>query len=251
MDNIQIFKNKEFGDIRALEINGQPWLIGKDITEILGYSNSRKSIIDHVEAEDKGVTKCDTLGGKQDLTIINESGLYSLIFGSKLPTAKKFKKWVTSEVLPQIRKTGGYIQVDQSDDEASIMAKALMIAQNTLAKKDELLKKTSKELENKNNFIKQISVSENSLLVREVAKVVSKEGIIIGERRLWDKLREWGLIFKKSTEPKQEYIDRGYFEVSEGTKENSSGVFTYHTTRVTGKGQVYIIERLLKERLVA
>lgn len=109
MGNLEIFKNEEFGEVRVVVIEGNPWFVGKDITQILGYSNSRKAISDHVDNEDKGVTKCDTLGGAQNLTVINESGLYSLIISSKLPTAKKFKRWVTSEVLPTIRKTGGYI----------------------------------------------------------------------------------------------------------------------------------------------
>ena len=107
MDELKIFKNDEFGEIRSLIINSEPWFIGKDVVTALGYSNYRKAIIDHVDEEDKGVTKCDTLGGKQNLTIINESALYSLILSSKLPNAKKFKRWVTNEVLPTIRKTGG------------------------------------------------------------------------------------------------------------------------------------------------
>lgn len=109
MENLEIFKNEEFGEVRVVAIEGEPWFVGKDVAKILGYSNSRKAISDHVDDEDKGVTKCDTLGGVQDLTVINESGLYSLILSSKLPTAKKFKRWMTSEVLPTIRKTGGYI----------------------------------------------------------------------------------------------------------------------------------------------
>lgn len=105
---LQIFNNADFGSIRTLDINGEPWLVGKDVAEALGYSNSRKALIDHVDEEDKGVTKCDTPGGIQELTVINESGVYSLVFSSKLPTAKKFKHWVTAEVLPAIRKHGMY-----------------------------------------------------------------------------------------------------------------------------------------------
>lgn len=106
-NNIVAFKYEE-QQVRTIEKNGEPWFVGKDVAEILGYTNPRKAIIDHVDDEDKGVTKCDTLGGAQELTIINESGLYSLILSSKLPTAKEFKHWVTSEVLPSIRKTGEY-----------------------------------------------------------------------------------------------------------------------------------------------
>lgn len=254
-EGVQLFVNKELElEVRAVEINGEGWLVGKDVAEVLGYKNPRKALLDHVDEEDKGVTKCDTLGGSQEMTVINESGLYSLVLRSKLPGAKKFRRWVTSEVLPQIRKTGGYIPINENYDEASIMARALMIAQNTLNKKDELLNAKDKEIEvlsedlnQKNRFINQLAASENTLLVREVAKVASKADVVIGEKRLWSKLREWGLIFKNSTEPKQCGIDKGYFEVNEGTKETKGKVFTYRTTRVTGKGQAYIIERLLKE----
>lgn len=115
MNEIRTFENSEFGKIRTLEINGEPYFIGRDVTEILGYSNSRKALSDHVDEEDKGVTKCDTLGGTQTMTVINESGLYSLVLSSKLPSAKVFKRWVTSEVLPAIRKHGTYGESDYSN----------------------------------------------------------------------------------------------------------------------------------------
>lgn len=108
MNELQIFNNEEFGQIRTLTINGEPWIVGKDVARALGYENTRDALTKHVDDEDKGVTKCDTPGGKQNMTIINESGLYSLIFGSRLEGAKRFKHWVTSEVLPAIRKTGRY-----------------------------------------------------------------------------------------------------------------------------------------------
>jgi len=111
VNNVLEFKKEELGQIRGFEQNGEAWFIGKDVAGVLGYTNSRKALADHVDKEDKGVTKCDTLGGKQDLVVINESGLYSLIFGSNLPKAKQFKRWVTSEVLPAIRKTGNYTAV--------------------------------------------------------------------------------------------------------------------------------------------
>ena len=107
-NEITVFSNTEFGSVRTLVINGVPYFVGKDVAKILGYSNPRKALIDHVDSEDKGVTKCDTLGGTQEMTVINESGLYSLILSSKLPKAMEFKRWVTSEVLPSIRKTGSY-----------------------------------------------------------------------------------------------------------------------------------------------
>ena len=125
MSELQIFKNAEFGSIRTLQINGEPYFVGKDVAEILGYSNSRKSLADHVDEEDKGVTKCDTLGGTQEMTVINESGLYSLILGSKLPTARRFKRWVTSEVLPTIRRHGVYA-VDEVLANPDMLIEALL-----------------------------------------------------------------------------------------------------------------------------
>lgn len=254
-EEVQLFVNKELElEVRAVEINGKGWLVGKDIAQALGYSNTAKAIRDHIDIEDKLSERIVLSGQKREVILINESGFYSLILRSDMPKAKQFKRWVTTEVLPQIRKTGGYISINENDDEASIMARALMIAQNTLNKKDELLKAKDKEikvlnddLNNKNRFINQLAASENTLLVREVAKVASKADVVIGEKKLWTKLREWGFIFKNSTEPKQCGIDRGYFEVNEGTKEARGKIFTYRTTRVTGKGQAYIIERLLKE----
>lgn len=108
MNELKVFENGEFGTVRAVEIDGECWLVGKDVAERLGYSNPRKALADHVDDEDKGVTKCDTLGGAQEMTIINESGLYSMVLGSKLPNAKNFRRWVTSEVLPSIRQHGMY-----------------------------------------------------------------------------------------------------------------------------------------------
>ena len=143
MNEVAIFENSEFGEIRTVTINNEVWFVGKDIAEALGYSNSRKALTDHVDDEDKndGVTIRDAIGREQTPTVISESGMYSLVLSSKLSTAKKFKRWVTSEVLPSIRKNGGYIagQEEMSDDE--LMAKALMVAQNKIAEKDKQIER--------------------------------------------------------------------------------------------------------------
>ncbi|HAT4146078.1 TPA: phage antirepressor Ant [Clostridium perfringens] len=248
MSNLMIFNNQEFGQIRVLDQSGESLFVGKDVAEILGYKDTSDALKRHVDSEDK-LTRCFTDSGQsRKMIVINESGLYSLILSSKLPNSKKFKRWVTSEVLPQIRKTGGYIPIEESLSDAEIMARALMVAQNTLKKKDEILKAKEIELSEKNKFINQIAISKNSLKVAEVAQIASKNGIKIGQNRLWAKLREWGLIKESSKyDPKQRYIDCGYFEIVEGAKETYKGVFTYKTTKVTGKGQVYIIDKLLKE----
>lgn len=128
MNDLQIFSSPEFGEIRAVEIDGEPWFVGKDVAAALGYTNSRKALSDHVDEEDKGVTKCYTPGGEQEMTIINESGVYSLIFSSKLPDAKKFKRWVTSEVLPSIRKTGAYLTPELAASLADLPAMMELLA---------------------------------------------------------------------------------------------------------------------------
>ena len=259
--SFKTFSNNEFGEIRTLNINNEPWFVGKDVVETLGYDLTTNRygfyVNKFVECEDR--LECNSQSsfgidykelGQRGGLLINESGLYDLIFNSKLPSAKKFKRWVTSEVLPSIRKTGGYIPTNEEDDDATIMAKALMVAQKTINKKDELLKAKTRELEDKNRFINQIASSQNTLLVREVAKVISSKegGIVIGERKLYQKLRDWGLIFKNKNEPKQQYIKQGLFEVVEGIRNTQTGTFTYQTMKVTGKGQQYILNRLLKEK---
>ena len=137
---IQVFKNDRFGEVRTMVINDEPWFVGKDVAEVLGYLNPQKAIRDHVDDEDR-LGERIVLSGQNRMTIfINESGLYSLILSSKLPQAKEFKRWVTSEVLPQIRKTGGYIPVNDCKDDGEIMAKALLIAKKTIEQQDALVK---------------------------------------------------------------------------------------------------------------
>lgn len=253
MTNLMIFENKP---VEVFELNGQvlfnPYHVGEclelkesAVRMAISKMNERQVIkLTNLDVKEIDIRKLNNAGEN----FLTESGVYKLIFKSKKKEAEKFQDWVTDEVLPQIRKTGGYIPVNEEESDEEFLARALMVAQRTLKKKDELLKAKDKEIQEKDKFINQISISENSLLVREVAKVASKNNIVIGEKRLWNKLREWGLIFKNSTEPKQTGIDKGYFEVIEGAKETSGKVFTYRTTRVTGKGQRYIIERLLKEK---
>lgn len=258
MNKLMMFENKQ---VEVFELNGQVLFNPKHVAECLDIVDVNSSVRNFNE---KQVIKL-TNSNMHDMqfrklhntgeNFLTESGVYKLIFKSKKEEAEKFQDWVTDEVLPSIRQTGGYIQTDENMTDEEIMAKALMVAQKTINKKDELLKAKDKELTGvksdlniKNKFINQIAISENSLLVREVAKIASKQGVIVGEKRLWGKLREWGFIFKNSTEAKQDGIDRGYFEIVEGSKTAKGKAFTYHTTRITGKGQVYIINRLLKEQ---
>lgn len=173
MNELKAFNNPDFGTIRTLEMNGEPWFVGKDVAEMLGYSDTAQAIRKHTDTEEKGVVEMTTPGGRQPITIINESGLYSLILSSKLPTAKKFKRWVTSEVLLSIRKTGGYIAGQETMTADELMAKALMVARETLARREAELSQTKVEnaiLQPKADYFDEL-VERNTLTnFRETAK---------------------------------------------------------------------------------
>lgn len=217
MNQIETFTNELFGSIRVLRQDRQPWFVGKDIAETLGYTNSRKALSDHVDEDDKGVTKCDTLRGKQEMTIINESGLYSLILRSKLESSKKFKRWITSEVLPSIRQTGGYIPHNEDDSDEEILAKALLVANRTIEKKNSKIKALEKEtlklvetIENqkpKLEYLDEILSCENAMLVTNIAfdyglsaRALNK---ILCEERIQRKVRSQYILYA-------EYLGKGY-----------------------------------------
>lgn len=247
MNNLQIFKNADFGSIRAVERDGEPWFVGKDVARALGYSDQAKAIRIHVDEEDKGVDEMATPGGTQNVTIINESGLYSLVLSSKLPGAKKFKRWVTSEVLPALRKNGGYIAGQENMTDAEIMAKALLVAQRTIESKQAVIE----EMTPKAVFADAVSASEGSVLVGELAKMLRQNGVDIGEKRLFDWLRNNGYLVRRNGSdrnmPTQRSVDQGLFTIKETSITHSDGHITISkTTKVTGKGQVYFINKFLK-----
>lgn len=252
MNKIQIFNNKEFGNIRTVNIDGEPWFVGKDVAEALGYSNSRKALADHVHDDDKGVTKCDTLGGKQDLTVINESGLYALIFGSKLESAKRFKHWVTSEVLPAIYHNGGYIHGQENLSDTELMAKAILVAQKTIEQKNQIIEKQKEKIEQdrpKTIFADAVSASETSILVGDLAKLICQNGYQIGQKRLFEWLRQNGYLMKCGSSrnmPTQRYLEQGLFEVKESNVQNPDGsIRITRTTKITGRGQLYFVNKFL------
>lgn len=246
MNDLKIFENKEFGEIRTVVKDGEPWFVGKDVAEILGYSNTRDTLARRVDEEDKGVANCDTLGGNQKLTVVNESGLYSLILSSKMPNAKKFKKWVTSEVLPSIRKNGGYIvgQETMSDDE--LMARALQVAQNKILERD----KQIETMKPKAIFADAVAASHTSILIGDLAKLISQNGVSIGQKRLFKWLRDNGYLIKREGSdrnmPTQRSMEMKLFEVKESTISNPDGsVRITRTPKVTGKGQQYFVNKFL------
>lgn len=255
-NTLTVFNNQEFGQIRILKINNEPWFVGKDVAEILGYQNSSKAVSTHVDEEDRILEMIShSQNGKvvkTQTSIINESGLYSLIIGSKLQGAKKFKRWVTSEVLPAIRKNGGYIGNAEEMSEEEIMAKALMVAQRTIENKNKLIE----ELKPKAIFADAVSASQTSILVGELAKILKQNGINTGGTRLFSWLRENGyLIKRRGTDynmPTQKSMELGLFEIKETNVVHSDGhVSISKTPKVTGKGQVYFVNKFKSVKQLA
>lgn len=238
MNELQLF-NFENNQVRTLLINDEPWFVGKDVADILGYQNGSRDINRHVHEEDRQNYQNGTFDSPRGMTIINESGLYALIFGSKLAEAKRFKHWVTSEVLPQIRKTGSYASPQLTGEE--LMAKALIEANSVLARQSKQLE----EQKPKVLFADSVIASKGSILVRELAKLIKQNGYDIGEKKLYRWLREKGYICKNSTEPTQMAMNLGLFEIVVRTIERGDAPpRATRTTKVTGKGQVYFINKL-------
>jgi anti-repressor protein len=248
-NELQRIFNFKGQDLRIILLNEQPYFVAKDVCEILEIKNSRDALsrLDDDEKDAVGLT--DTIGRNQKMAVVNESGLYELIFASRKPETKLFKKWVKQEVLPSIRKHGAYM-TPQKIEEVLLNPDTIITLATQLKEEQQkrsIAEQTIKKQQPLVHFAETCMASEKSLLVRELAKLASKQGVMIGERRLYQKLREWKLIFQGKNEPYQEYIDRGYFEISQGVKENAGGTHAWLTMRVTPKGQVYIINRLKKE----
>ena len=241
-----------------------------ELLEAFGDTNYRRSL-SNIDDSDKGVSQIDTPGGKQNMVIINESGLYSLLFQMQPQKAKgvsqnetlieerisklhRFKHWVTSEVLPSIRKNGGYIagQETLSDDE--LMAKALLVAQNKIAERDSIIAEKNAQIEQmkpKQIFADAVETSRTSILVGDLAKLICQNGVQIGQKRLFEWMRKNGYLMKYGASrnmPMQKYIEQGLFEIKENSIQSPNGnVRLTITPKVTGKGQVYFINKFLSE----
>lgn len=253
MNDLKIFESKEFGKIRTIEVDGTPWFVANDVASALGYNNPRKAVLDHC----KGVTKRDTptSGGIQQISYINEGDMYRLIMKSKLPSAERFEAWVVDEVLPSIRKHGGYIsgQDTLSDDE--LMARALQVAQRKIEERDKVIEQQSRKIEldkPKTIFADAVKASETSILIGDLAKIISQNGVSIGQNRLFEWLRENGYLIKRGNSrnmPTQQSMEMGLFEIKESTHQNPDGsVRITRTPKVTGKGQIYFINRFLGKK---
>ena len=251
MNDLQIFSNEEFGEVRTITKDGEPWFVAKDISDKLGYAQT-SNMMKRIDDEDFISSKLD--GMNMNSILINESGLYSAIIGSKLESAKRFKHWVTSEVLPSIRKNGGYIAGQEylSDDE--LMAKALLVAQNKIAERDSIIAEKNAQIEQmkpKQIFADSVETSRTSILVGDLAKLICQNGVQIGQKRLFEWMRKNGYLMKYGASrnmPMQKYIEQGLFEIKENSIQSPNGnVRLTITPKVTGKGQVYFINKFLNE----
>lgn len=253
MNELKIFENPAFGKVRIIQQNGEPWFIGKDVAEILGYSNTPKAIRDHVDDEDKLAERIVLSGQNREVAIINESGLYSLILSSKMPKAKEFKRWVTAEVLPAIRKTGGYIAGSEKMSDAELMAKAVLVAQATIKERDARIKELENDTQRmkpKEIFADAVSASDQTILIGDLAKLIKQNGHDIGQKRMFEWLRNNGYLIKRQgadyNSPTQRAMELGLFRIKETAVTHSDGHVTISkTVKVTGKGQAYFVNKLL------
>lgn len=254
MSDLQIFNNEEFGEIRTVKDKVENvWFCGNDVAKALGYERGAKAIADHVDLEDRHeVPIRDSIGRMQNTPFINESGLYSLVLSSKLQNAKKFKHWVTSEVLPSIRKNGGYIAGQETLSDEELLSKALMVAQKKIDEKNELIAMQDsriQEMRPKEIFADAVSASHTSILIGDLAKLICQNGYQIGQKRLFEWMRNKGYLIKFGASrnmPMQRYIEQGLFEVKESNVQNPDGsVRITRTTKVTGKGQVYFANKFI------
>lgn len=245
MNDVKIFENPEFGRVRTIVIDGESWFVAADVCHALDIGNPSDAL-NRLDDDERTLVSIEGASNGKPVNGVNEPGLYSLVLGSRKPEAKAFKRWITHEVIPAIRKTGGY-HVPQSPAEQ--MAQGILAAQKLLAERDATIAKQNEQiavLTPKGIFADAVTASKTSILVGGLAKLIKQQGIDIGQKRLFAWMRENGFLIKSGTEknmPTQRAMDMKLFEVKEGSFVDGNGV--NRTTKVTGKGQVYFVNKFL------
>ena len=251
MGDLKIFTNEEFGEIRTSVVNSEPMFCLSDICKSLGLSQPSKV---KERLNEKGVRTIPTLtsGGEQNLLYINEPNLYKVIFQSRKESAERFTDWVTSDVLPSIRKNGGYISGQETLSDDELLSKALLVAQNKIAERDKIIEQKQARIEQmkpKAIFADAVATSRTSILIGDLAKLICQNGYQIGQKRLFEWLRNNGYLCKSGSSrnmPMQRYVEQGLFEVKESNVQNPDGsVRITLTTKITGKGQLYFVNKFL------
>lgn len=252
MNEVQIFESEEFGRVRTVEINGNPCFVANDVARALGYKRPADAVTAHCKGSVKHRYLTD--GGEQELKLIPEGDVYRLIVRSKLPSAERFESWVFDEVLPSIRKNGGYIAGQESLSDDELMAKAVLVAQKKIAERDAIIAQQAQKIEAdrpKTVFADAVSTSKTSILIGDLAKLICQNGHQIGQKRLFQWMRDHGYLMKVGASynmPTQRYMEQGLFEVKERSIQNPDGsVRITKTTTITGKGQLYFINKFLNK----
>ena len=247
---LQIFSNSEFGEIRTITKDDEPWFVASDICRSLDLSNPTMAM-QRIDDDEKAKFNLGLSGGETNC--VNEYGLYSLALASRKKEAKDFKRWITHEVLPSIRKNGGYIAGQETMSDEELMAKALLVANNKIAERDKIIEQKQARIEQmkpKEIFADAVATSHTSILVGDLAKLICQNGVQIGQKRLFVWLRDKGYLIKSGSSynmPTQRYIEQGLFEIKESNLVNPDGsVRITRTPKVTGKGQVYFVNKFLK-----
>lgn len=243
---IEVFDNEEFGSIRTTMINGEPWFVAADVCKALEIKNSRDAMT-RLDDDEKDVALTDTLGGAQTSTVVNESGLYALVLGSRKPEAKAFKRWITHDVIPSIRKHGAYI-TPQKLYECLQDPRAMANILTALADEQDKNRKLTAIIEDqkpKVEFADYIAASENAIEMGDFSKLAQKNGITLGRNNLFKKLRELGILMSDNV-PYQQYMNAGWFEVVEQPYQRNGTVYIGTKTLVTGKGQIALVRKLRK-----
>ena len=245
-NNIQIFNNEEFGEVRVIEETGKPLFCGNDVAKALGYARPNDAISAHCRATVKRSTPIS--GKMQEINYIPEGDVYRLITHSKLPAAERFESWVFDTVLPSIRKTGGYIQGEESMSDDDLIARALVMAQKKIELREQQLKEKDAQLKlqkPKVDFADHVTDSDNAIDMGTFAKYAQKQGITMGRNTLFKWLRDQGVLMDNNV-PYQRYLNAGWFRVIENIYNTGSGQYTTPKTLVTGKGQVALINYIRK-----
>ena len=255
MDNVTIFRKDEFGAVRAVTLEGEPWFVAADVCRALGLGNSSQAIAKLDDDEKSGVIISDPHGREQVTRFISESGLYALVLSSRKPEAKAFKRWITHEVIPAIRKTGGYIAGQETMDDDQLLANALMVAQRKIAERNKQLEAANEKIKAdapKVLFAETVQKAEGDILVRQLARLMNQRGYDIGERRLYEILRRDGWVIKANAKdqnaPTQKSVDMGLMRVIERTIGSAEKTFLSTTTVITPKGQLYFLNKYAPER---
>lgn len=254
MDNkLTVFTNPEFGEVRTLNIENEPWFVATDVCKALDIANASMAISRLDDDEKNTISLTEGIPGNPSKAIVNEPGLYTLVLGSRKPEAKAFKRWITHDVIPSIRKNGGYIAGQETLSPEELMAKALLVAQKTIEEKDKLISCAAEQA--KLNaplvlFAKGVTVSKTSILIFDFAKILRQNGADMGGKRFFAWLRENGYLVKRKGSdynmPTQRSMELGLFEIKETVITHSDGHTTIsRTPKITGKGQVYFFNKIL------